>query len=513
MRRPEHFQPHAAYPIKLPEIISALSFALDLTEGADPGHAVRSTLLGMRLGMLLGLPTDLLASLYYALQLKDIGCSSNAERMAQLFGGDDRSAKAVSKLTDWTGLFSPFSGTGTARERALSFADGLRAVPRNTRLLWQVVLPEASRGERLRRLSQLGKDRERNLCEMLSLRCDRGAMILRKLRMSDSTCAAVRHLDEHWDGSGYPGGLQGEAIPLLARIAAVAQTLDVFATAQGVEEAVRTLQRRSGTWFDPELVKAASALHKQRLLWTDCEPGCTVETTRATAVSLSPETSVALHADQIDTICEAFADVVDAKSPFTFRHSLGVAEVAHALSGEIGLAAPQQQSLRRVGLLHDLGKLGISNSILDKPGQLTPAERQLVNEHPAMSRTILGRISGFEDLARIAGQHHERLDGTGYPDRLVGSDLSLESRLLSLSDCFTALAEDRPYRGPLPLPEVLAILRKDAPQKLDADLLCALEGLVQRWGDTLPAVFQPEEACSSCELPELTTSTPAMLAV
>ncbi len=497
--------------LQLPEIISALSFALDLTEGAVPGHGVRSTLLGMRLGMAIGLPQRTLGSLYYSLQLKDIGCSSNAARMAQLFGGDDRTAKAVSKLTDWTGLLSFFSGNSSPRERLVSLADGLWAVPHNARMLWDVVMPGAGRGTRLQRIAQLGKDREVNTREMMDLRCDRGASILHKLDMGEMACESVRHLDEHWDGSGYPAGLSGEAIPLLARIAAIAQNLDAFASAHGIEASLRTLHRRSGTWFDPELVRATLALHKQKILWKDCEPGCPVERTRLHAVRLSPEISVNLQPDQIDAICEAFADVVDAKSPFTFRHSVGVAEVAAALSQEIGLSQPRQELLRRAGLLHDLGKLGVSNSILDKPGKLTPEEREIIAGHPEMSRTILSRITGFEDLARIAGEHHEKLDGSGYPHGLTAAQLSLESRLLTLSDCFAAIAEDRPYRGPVPLPQVLQILRNEVPHKLDPDLFSALEAVVARWGDALPAVFeQTSSSTGSCVLvrAEATPPTP-----
>lgn len=475
--------------IRLPEIISALSFALDLTEGADPGHAVRSTLLGMRLGVAIGLPKHHLSALFYALQLKDVGCSSNAARMAHLFGGDDRRAKAMTKLTDWTGLLQGASGHVSRRTRLQDFAGGLMAVPRNLQQLFSVTLPGQGLRDKISRIAALHRGTKTNTRDLIQLRCDRGASILRKLRMHDLSCESVRHLDERWDGSGYPDGLAGEAIPILARIAAAAQNLDVFASAHGTAASLRTLQRRSGTWFDPELVRIASALHKGGLLWEACEPGCPVERTRRAVVELSPDNPVALQGDEIDAICEAFADVVDAKSPFTFRHSIGVTETTLALARELQLSAAQQTLLYRAALLHDLGKLGVPNSILDKPGKLTPEEREQILRHPGMSRTILDRITGFGELARIAGEHHERLDGTGYPNQLTSAQLSLESRVLAMADIFSALVEDRPYRGPLPLEEALAIVASQVPHHLDSVVFEALQIVVARWKQNLPEVF------------------------
>ena len=487
--------------MQLPEIISALSFALDLTEGADPGHSVRSTLLGMRIGIALGLSRSEQAALFYSLQLKDVGCSSNAARVAHLFGGDDRQTKAALKLTDWTGLLHATTGRQHARARWRDVLEGLRSAPRNAHRIWSVVLPQGGFLGKLSRLAELGRDTDANTHELINLRCDRGASILRKLRMSDLACESVRHLDEHWDGSGYPEGLAGLSIPALSRISAVAQNLDIFASAQGIEHSLRTLQRRSGSWFDPEVVSAAVALHKTGLLWDACEPGSPVERTRRAAVNLSPDEPAALHPDQVDAICEAFADVVDAKSPFTFRHSVGVTETAVALARELQFSPAQHKLLQRVALLHDLGKLGVPNSILDKPGRLTPEERQTVLLHPGMSRTILDRITGFGELALIAGQHHERLDGSGYPLGLGASQLGMESRVLAMADFFTALIEERPYRGPLPLEQALAIVKNDVPHKLDGTIFGALEAVVARWHTDMPEVFRSRTTALTASAP------------
>lgn len=307
-----------AEPMQLSEIISALTFALDLTEGALPGHALRSCLLGMRLAEVIGLPQAQRTPLFYALQLKDVGCSSNAARMTALVGGDDRVLKSTIKLQDWT------SSTPN---------------PRFLRTLWAEMLPGAPVSKRLLRLVDIARTQHSNNEAMISLRCERGANIATRLDLGPAAAEAIRHLDEHWNGSGYPDGLRGEAIPLLSRICLVAQNLDVFTSANGPERALEVVRARSKTWFDPELVWAAESLASEGQLWRDCLPSDDTETTRLAVLDLDPGLSSPITPERLDSICEAFAEVVDAKSPFTFRHSMGVTDVAYAIARELGLDA------------------------------------------------------------------------------------------------------------------------------------------------------------------------------
>lgn len=437
----------------MPEIISALSFALDLTEGAVPGHALRSCVLGMRVGQSLGLPQDQLRDLYYALLLKDVGCSSNAARMCQIVGGD-RAIKAGVKLEDWTQPSKPSLST--------------------LKLLWNTVLPDGNFAERIARIAKIGRTQHANNAEMIGLRCDRGANIIRKIGLGEATAFAVFSLDEHWNGSGYPERLTGRKINLLSRIAAVAQHLDVFATETSTENAISVLIERSGKWFDPELVKIAVSLHKQQALWVNCLASVDEGKLRAAVLRLEPGESRQLGADQIDLVCEAFSDVVDAKSPFTSRHSRGVADAAFAIAMTLGYAEERTQMIHRAGLLHDLGKLRVPNSILDKPGKLTDEEFTVVKEHPGLSRQILARIPAFNELAEIAGNHHEKLDGTGYPNKLSANVLSPEARLIAVADVYAALSEERPYRESLDLSQIDAIMTKDIPHKLDPECYEAL---------------------------------------
>ncbi len=448
-------------PISLSEILSALSFALDLTEGAVPGHALRCCLLGMRLADEAGMSAEDRCSLYYALLLKDIGCSSNAARICQIIGGDDRALKAGIKRVDWTG--GPTASM--------------------LRLLWEQVLPGAGVGGKIVRIGQMALSQKKDNTEMILLRCDRGARIVRKLGMSMATAEAVRSLDEHWDGSGYPEHRKKGQISRLSQICAVAQHLDVFATEHGPEKAIDVLGERSGHWFDPDLVRLARSLHAKGSLWTTCTGETDLEDLRKAAVELAPWSGKMLAPGEIDTICEAFADVVDAKSPFTYRHSIGVAEAAVLIAEEMGFSGDRLDLVRRAALLHDVGKLCVSNLILDKPGKLSAEEWASVREHPGQTRQILGRISAFRELATIAGEHHEKLDGSGYPDRRVGSELCLESRIIAVADIYGALAEDRSYRPGLDLDQIISIMKKDAPEKLDG--VCfesLLSGIARRGG-------------------------------
>jgi putative nucleotidyltransferase with HDIG domain len=459
-------------PVSMAEILSALSFALDLTEGAVHGHAVRSCLLGMRIAAEAGIADDDVFDLYYSLLLKDIGCSSNAARMCQIVGGDDRAMKAGAKTMDWTSPRTPKLST--------------------LRLLWKTVLPEANAARRIAHIVEMGRTQLANNKAMITMRCERGASIMRKLEFSLRAADAVRCLDEHWDGSGYPDGLEGERIPYLSRVLAIAQHLDVFATGESPKAAIEALHARSGRWYDPELVTVAASMHRRGTLWAECLPGDNHDQSRRAAVDLAPGPSSVLQRDRIDRICEAFADVVDAKSPYTFRHSLGVTDAAVSIAQRLGLPSPRIDFVRRAALLHDIGKLSVSNSILDKPGRLSAAEWHAMREHPTQTRRILERIGAFQELARVAGEHHEKLDGSGYPNRLGGEQLSLESRIIAVADVYGALSEDRPYRAGLERERIVGMMKSDVPGKLDGNCFEALiagltTGRVPSFAENQPA--------------------------
>jgi putative nucleotidyltransferase with HDIG domain len=253
----------------------------------------------------------------------------------------------------------------------------------------------------------------------------------------------------------------------------VAQTADVFYSAYGKDgpvAAVEIVSKRSGRWFDPRLAKAFCSMAVKKSLWAD------IENAAERVIDLEPQAH-ALEAEDssIDNICLAFADVIDAKSPFTYRHSTGVAGTAVAVARTLSLSESDVTLIRRAALLHDIGKLSVSNAILDKPGKLTEEEWQMVRKHPRHSLEILKRIPSFGDLSEIAASHHEKLDGSGYFRHMNASQLSLPARILTVADIYDALAAKRPYRDALPLEQVFTIMQKDAPHALDANCLEALK--------------------------------------
>jgi HD-GYP domain-containing protein (c-di-GMP phosphodiesterase class II) len=348
-------------------------------------------------------------------------------------------------------------------------------------LLWKNVLPGRDPISRAVRVAGIGIHLHRTNEELIQLRCDRGAQIALKIGLSEQTARGIRHLDERWDGGGFPGRLRGEEIPLASRIMAVAQHLDIFATERGEHTAISVLRDRSGRWFDPELVKVAGSLDRSGELWgarNPCED-------RRRVIDLAPETGNTT-VTQVDRVCEGFADIVDAKSSYTCSHSVGVTRAALKIAEHVGLNDERCRFVWRAALLHDLGKLGISNAILDKPGKLKAAEWNAVKQHPLHTQQILERVESFGELAAVASRHHERLDGKGYPYGLSGEQLSLEARILAVADVYGALTENRPYRAAMSNREALGIIKKDAGSRLDGDCFEALQWALAKPIDESP---------------------------
>jgi putative nucleotidyltransferase with HDIG domain len=297
---------------------------------------------------------------------------------------------------------------------------------------------------------------------------------------SENVAAGIFSLDEHWNGGGYPDKLRGKQIPLFSRLMNLAQTLDVFLVNRGAQAAIEVASQRSGRWFDPDLVKAVVSLHQSGALFA----GLDSEKVLQDVVALEPEERQILLSDgMLDGICMAFAEVIDAKSPFTYQHSTGVANAAIAIGQQLDLSAQTITFLRRAALLHDIGKLSVSNAILEKPGSLTNDEFDLVKKHPYYTYEILRRIPGFGNLSEIAASHHEKLDGSGYFRGYGAAQMSLQARILVVADIYDALSARRPYRDAMPIEKVFSIMQGEAVQKLDPQCFEALTA-AHRQGDS-----------------------------
>ena len=448
------YQPSSADTrLLLSEVIGAFSYALDLTEGQPPGHCLRACWIGVHVGKELGLDAAALWDLYYTLLLKDAGCSSNAARLCELYGTDDFTVKRDFKSVD-ADHFVEIAG---------------------------FVLKHAGLGrslkERYRRIMNLAKHGEQLATELIQTRCERGAAIARQLGFSEVVALGIHGLDEHWNGNGRPERLQGAAIPLESRIALLSQVVDVFHSIGGAAAAIQEVRERRGTWFDPTVTDAFESACRRAGFWE----ALTAADIEARVRALEPEhRSIEVDDDRLDAITAAFGQVVDSKSPYTSGHSTRVAQFADVVGEQLGLSKVRRRWLHRGALLHDIGKLGVSNSILDKPAGLTDEEWQQVRAHARYTEEILSRLSPFAELALVAGAHHERLDGTGYPKGLRAPDIAVETRIITLADIFDALTAPRPYRGPIPAPQALDMMEKTRGTAVDGDCLDALHACLPR---------------------------------
>ena len=433
--------------IRLSRVIGGLSYALDLTEGEPPGHAVRSCVIGMRIADELGLDAATRSRLFYALLMKDAGCSANSAKMAALFGADDHEAKRTAKRSNWSRAFPAF--------------------------VWslRIVAPEGSFRARAARLRAI-KDEGQVTRSLMLARCDRGAEIALLLGLEPETAEGIRALDEHWDGNGQPFGLRGEEIPLLARIVCLAQTAEIFHGEGGPDAACAIAARRSGEWFDPSLVQALHACRDDATFWASLA--------RPDVSAWEPEDRL-LTADDahLDRIATAFAGVIDVKSPWTYRHSDLVAVLAVRIAGVLGADEAEVTDLRRAAMLHDIGKLAVSNRVLDKcgpldrrrgrPGARAPADHRA---HPRADPGLRPARAARRLPSRAA--RRQRL-----PLRPARREPHAPMRVLAVADVFEALTSARPYRPAMSTEAALATLRADAPARLDPDAVEALEGLLQ----------------------------------
>ena len=395
------------------------------------------------------------ADLFYALLLKDAGCSANSARMAALFAVDDRHAKRSSKRVDWARSYTAF--------------------------LWtlRTVAPGGSWRSRASQLMSIRHETEVTRSLMLA-RCERGARDRPAARAQRGTADAIRALDEHWDGHGQPEGLRGEEIPLAGRILCLAQTVEIFHAQRGLDAALRVAERRSGGWFDPRLVRALQRTRADARFWDSLAAG-------DLAAWEPRERRLTADETYLDRIADAFAGVVDAKSPWTYRHSDRTCVIAMSIAALLGCDDAMLGEMRRAALLHDVGKLAISNQILDKPARLTEAEFAVVRRHPLHTARILERTPGLAGLAPLAGAHHERLDGSGYPHGLDAGALTLPMRVLAVADVYEALTSARPYRPAMSSTDALEEMRPDVPYRLDRDAFSALEAVLEERLPDTPA--------------------------
>ncbi len=415
--------------VSLSQVLAAMSRALDLTEGRSEGHTVRTCIIGMRVANELDLSAFDKVALYGALLLKDSGC-----------GGTSRLDQVV-------------EAEAPERVGRIDF----QALHQKTR---HAIQNASSVGRDAIRSKMTGLLRRRNHRLRPSppalSRAERGESMALRMGFSTATADAIRCIDEHWDGSGFPDRKEEHEIPLFSRIILVAQTLDAFVTQRGLATALRMMRERSGQWFDPRIVRIVRSWREDSDWW---EMLMSADVTQAALAAEPQQHTRYVDERGLDEVCKAFAEIIDSKSPFTFQHSTNVAKYARATAYELSFEKKDMRQINRAALLHDVGKLGVSSSILDKEGPLTPDERTEMQRHPVHTWEILRRVEAFSSFARTAALHHEKLDGSGYPWGVPGEELDIHARILCVADMYEALTAHRPYREGLSREVALEIIR------------------------------------------------------
>ena len=423
--------------VRLAELMAALSLVVDLGLGQPTEHILRQTLIAMHLGELLGLSEEDRAALYYVALLAWVGCGSDSHELATWFG-DDLAWRAASYEIDPAG------------REALSFLTS-RAAAANP------PLATAGTGD----VSRL----KASTLEHCIVTRD----FAERVGLGPDVADPLVQLFERWDGRGRPNRLAGEAIALSARIVQFADVVVPFHRAGGVEAAVAVARQRKGTQFDPRLVDLFCA-NANDILDTVADAA-----SWETVVGAEPGLSVSLTEDELDRAFEAIADFTDLKSPYTLGHARGVASLAAKAAGVLHLPEQQVVLVRRAALVQDAGRMGVSNSIWDKPGPLSSVEMERVRLHPYYVQRMFQQPPTLASIGALAAQHHERLDGSGYPRGFAGSALSPAARVVAAADVYRALIEPRPHRPALAAEDASRELRLEVKQgRLDGDAVNAV---------------------------------------
>ena len=431
--------------VRLAELVAALSLGIDLGFGQPMEHVLRQCLIALRLAERLGLDDEERATVYYTALLVNVGCHSDAHEQAKWFG-DDIALKAAKYDHDLRSLRSAAAGVralGSGHPPLHRFRLGLEFAISGRREVDGMIEHHAAIA--------------RTLGEHLDL----------PRPVLDALASAY----ERWDGRGWPGERRGEDVPVASRLAQAAEFVEVANRIGGPAAARELARERRGRQFDPAVADLLDADADELLAGLDAVA------TWGAVIAAEPALAVVLSGERFDAALLAIADFVDLKSPYFLGHARGVAGLAAAAGGALGLSEPDTRTLRRAALVHDLGRLGVSNAIWDKRGPLAAGEWERVRMQPYLTERMLRQADALAPLGAIAVQHRERLDGSGYPRGLSGAGISTQARILGAADAYQAMREPRPHRAARPAADAVSELRAEVRAgRLDGDAVEAVLG-------------------------------------
>jgi HD-GYP domain-containing protein (c-di-GMP phosphodiesterase class II) len=429
--------------VRLAELVAALSLGIDLGFGQPMEHVLRQCLIALRIGERLDLDDGERAALYYAALLVNVGCHSDAHEQARWFGDDIELKKSKYE-------YEPMS-----MREALGMVSQIGA--------------GSAPLHRLRVGLEFMVSGRKDVDDMIASHARLARALGAELQLSPTTLDNLVHSYERWDGKGYPGDLAGDDIPVGARVVQLAEYVEVSHRVGGVEDAKAMARRRSGSQFDPSHVDLL-CLDAEKILHDLDEVGSWQE-----VIDSEPALTIYLSPDECDAALTAIATFIDLKSPYTLGHSRAVGELSAAAGRQLNLGEDDIRLLQRGGLVANFGRLGVSNTIWDKAGPLRAGEWERVRMHPYFAERMLQQSEPLAPLARVAVQHRERLDGSGYPRGLAGNSITQTARIVGAADAYQAMREPRPYRPARSAEEAAAELRADVRAgRMDADAVEAV---------------------------------------
>jgi putative nucleotidyltransferase with HDIG domain len=405
----------------LSNLLIPTSSAIDLAEGREPGHAQRVAYIAGALAEALDLDQPKRLASVYAGLLHDAGVIAAGAGLGAYTRGDER--LVFSTLP----LLTPEEAAAGASESTDIVAE---------RIIDHTI---------------------------------HGARTAKELGLPQEAVQAIATHHERWDGSGYPHGLSGEQIPIIGRIAGLADYIEAQ-----IEDTMPLLARRNfghclariaGHEADPKLTDTLAELANADTFWLGLFGADLPGTLAAGCHRLRESRNV-----QLEPFIERFARLVDSRFSFMDGVSGEVARVAEALGRAAGLRDPRLRRLRIAAYLHDVGQLAVSERILAKPGILSVEELETLHHHPMYSRDVIAGI-GFEEESGWVAAHHEWVDGRGYPEETKADDIPLEARILAIADAYVAMVSDRPHRPAMLPKEAKRVLKAGAGSQFDAELV------------------------------------------